>query len=30
MAAYGTAITLINGNSFTVSLDQVNGVFTLT
>lgn len=26
---YGTAITLTNGNSFTVSLDQVNGVFTL-
>jgi hypothetical protein len=26
---YGTAITLTNGNSFTVSLDQSNGVFTL-
>jgi hypothetical protein len=26
---YGTAITLTNGNSFTVSLDQTNGVFTL-
>ena len=27
---YGTAITLTNGNSFTVSLDQTNGVFTLS
>ena len=26
---YGTNITLTNGNSFTVSLDQTNGVFTL-
>jgi len=26
---YGTAITLTSGNSFTVSLDQTNGVFTL-
>jgi hypothetical protein len=26
---YGTAITLTNGNSFTVQLDQTNGVFTL-
>nr|WP_249122929.1 MULTISPECIES: hypothetical protein [unclassified Bradyrhizobium] len=26
---YGTSITLTNGNSFTVSLDQTNGVFTL-
>ena len=26
---YGTAITLTNGNTFTVSLDQTNGVFTL-
>ena len=26
---YGTAITLTNGNSFTVALDQTNGVFTL-
>lgn len=26
---YGTALTLTNGNSFTVSLDQTNGVFTL-
>jgi hypothetical protein len=26
---YGTAITITNGNSFTVSLDQTNGVFTL-
>ncbi len=26
---YGTGITLTNGNSFTVSLDQTNGVFTL-
>ena len=27
---YGTAITLTNGNTFTVALDQVNGVFTVT
>ncbi len=27
---YGTAITLTNGNSFTVSLDQTNGVFALS
>jgi hypothetical protein len=27
---YGTAVTLTNGNTFTVSLDQTNGVFTLT
>lgn len=27
---YGTAITLTSGNSFTVSLDQTNGVFTLS
>lgn len=26
---YGTSIILTNGNSFTVSLDQTNGVFTL-
>lgn len=26
---YGTAITLTNGNSFTVALDQSNGVLTL-
>lgn len=26
---YGTAITLTNGNSFTVSLDQTNGIFSL-
>lgn len=26
---YGVAITLTNGNSFTVSLDPANGVFTL-
>lgn len=26
---YGTAITLTNGNTFTVSLDQTNGIFTL-
>lgn len=26
---YGTALTLTNGNSFTVSLDQTGGVFTL-
>lgn len=26
---YGTAVTLTNGNTFTVSLDQTNGVFTL-
>jgi hypothetical protein len=25
---YGTAITITNGNSFTVDLDQANGVFT--
>lgn len=27
---YGTALTLTNGNSFTVALDQTNGVFTLS
>jgi hypothetical protein len=27
---YGTAITLTSGNSFAVSLDQTNGVFTLS
>lgn len=27
---YGTAITLTNGNTFTIALDQTNGVFTLT
>lgn len=27
---YGTAITLTNGNTFTVSLDQTNGVLTLS
>ena len=26
---YGTSITLTNGNTFTVSLDQTNGVLTL-
>ena len=26
---YGTALTLTNGNTFTVDLDQVNGVLTL-
>lgn len=26
---YGTAVTLTNGNTFTISLDQTNGVFTL-
>jgi hypothetical protein len=26
---YGTPITVTSGNSFTVSLDQTNGVFTL-
>ena len=27
---YGTAVTLTNGNTFTVSLDQTNGVLTLS
>ena len=27
---YGTAMTLTSGNSFTVSLDQTNGVFALS
>jgi hypothetical protein len=27
---YGTALTLTNGNTFTVSLDQTNGVLTIT
>jgi hypothetical protein len=27
---YGTSITVTNGNSFSVDLDQVGGVFTLT
>jgi hypothetical protein len=26
---YGTAITLTNGNTFTVALDQTNGIFSL-
>lgn len=26
---YGAAVTITNGNSFTVALDQTNGVFTL-
>jgi len=26
---YGTALTLTNGNSFTVKLDPTNGIFTL-
>ena len=26
---YGTAVTLTNGNTFTVALDQTNGVLTL-
>jgi hypothetical protein len=26
---YGAEVTLTSGNSFTVSLDQTNGVFTL-
>jgi hypothetical protein len=27
---YGTAITLTNGNTFTVDLDQTNGILTIT
>lgn len=27
---YGTAITLTNGNMFTVDIDQVNGILTIT
>jgi hypothetical protein len=27
---YGTAITLTNGNTFTVDLDQSNGILTIT
>jgi hypothetical protein len=27
---YGTSITITSGNSFTVDLDQIGGVFTLT
>lgn len=27
---YGTAITLTNGNTFTVDIDQVNGILTIT
>lgn len=26
---YGTAITLTNGNTFTVAIDQVNGILTI-
>lgn len=27
---YGTTLTLTNGNTFTVDLDQVNGILTIT
>jgi hypothetical protein len=27
---YGTALTITNGNTFTVDLDQVNGILTIT
>ena len=27
---YGVALTLTNGNTFTVDIDQVNGILTIT